>query len=148
MQNWKYHKLPSEKKYSKIFCYLFAGSTGSDCWFWTRGGWVGKHSQACQATVPPVWSFWVCCSSSWGPCTVFSGGFLLKISDQSLRIYISFNQSFLKIHFLDAFKIYRKVKIRLSTLMPMSSMRKGGGMTYEVVVVDFWCATIMTSPRY
>ncbi|XP_022734504.1 protein SAWADEE HOMEODOMAIN HOMOLOG 2-like [Durio zibethinus] len=66
---------------------------------------------------------------------------------QSLRVYISLIKPFLRFNFLNALKIFRKVKIRLFTLMPMPLMRKGGGMMYEVVVVDFWCAMIMINPR-
>ena len=35
---------------------------------------------------------------------------------------------YLRFNFLNALKIFRKVKIRPFTLMPMSLMRKGGGM--------------------
>ena len=48
---------------------------------------------------------------------------------QSMREYkFLLIKPFLIIHVLNAFKIFRKVKIRPFTLMPMSLMRKGGGM--------------------
>ena len=59
-----------------------SGSAGSICGFWSWRRWMDKSQEAHKATITPMWSIRMCCSSCWRSRSLLPGLELWFLSNQ------------------------------------------------------------------